>query len=73
MYEELRKFLESKGITTTHSHSSSGEDILQLPNDISLMIMVEVYDQNHGWHETVKLGEVPETIAKLAEEVKREL
>lgn len=62
MIEELQKLLESHGITATRCHTGSGEPILRLPNDLTLMIMVEVYDQEDGNHQTVKLDELADTI-----------
>lgn len=64
MNETLKKFLESQGISATHCHSSDGSQILQLPNELSLMIMVEVYDQQDGSHETVPLNELVRTITE---------
>ncbi len=54
--ELLRQFLETKGITAEHSHTSSGDEILQLPRELGLMLLVEINDQNDGTHETVPLG-----------------
>jgi len=64
MNEALQKLLESQGITATHCHSSSGSPILRLPNELSLMIMVEVYDQQDGSHKTVPLDELAQTITE---------
>ena len=64
MEEELRKILEMQGITATHSHTSSGEHILDLPNNLSLMVLVEVYDHEDGNHRTVKLCDLAETVTQ---------
>lgn len=65
LYKQFRKFVKSKGFTATHCHNGSGEEILRLPNDLNLMIMVEIYDSRDGYHRTVPLDSLSETIAEM--------
>jgi len=37
------------------SYSSSGEQIVQLDNNVGLMILIEIYDQKTGEHNQVPL------------------
>lgn len=74
IYEKLLEHMETEGILPILCHSSNGDRILRVINDplnleslyanLSLMVMVEVYDNEDGSHKTVPLGDLAQTIAE---------
>ena len=64
LYEALATHLLIRGSDTTHSHTGSGEPILETPDELGLMIFVEINDQKTGHHETVPLQDLGDRLAQ---------
>ena len=64
LLEELTRFLEAEGFGPKPCHTSCGDPILRLPNNLSLMIMVEINDDITGEHKVVTLGDLAKEITE---------
>lgn len=61
MYAALTEYLGKYKLKATPSHTSSGEEIIEVDN-LGLMIFVEVYDRDNGEHDVVPLRDLVDKI-----------
>ena len=64
LHEYLAAQLSDKGYDAKPSHSSSGDDIVQLGDNTGLMLFVEIYNQETGDHETVPLHDLEQKLGE---------